>query len=197
MRILLASLIATGLVGCAAERPQPAPAPTPVAFVPKPVLSPPVKAPICATPAEKAAFAMAALRMQLSVVELSCDGREKFNAFTVRYRNDVGAQNVVLGKYFGRAFGRRGVSQQDEYETSQINQTSQIGTSYGTGFCASALPMFDEIMALKNGQELAKYAEAKNFAQVLTVDECPAQAPAKTPAKAPPKASAKATPVKK
>ncbi len=196
MRIVLASLLVAGLVaGCTSE---PAKQQAQVIARPKPPSTPPILAPVCAKPAEKVAFAMAALRMQLSVTELSCDGREKFNTFTARFRNDVGAQNKTLGTYFSRAYGRRGVSQQDEYETSQINAMSQAGTYYGVDFCKTSLPMYDEVLALKNGAELGNYAVAQNFDQVLTVAECaePAQAPAKTPAKAPVKASPAKAPAK-
>ncbi len=191
MRILLASVVAIGLAGCSTEMSKPAPAPAPVAaaIIPHPMMAA-TQAPICGKPAEKVAFAMAALRMQLSITELSCDARERFNAFTVKFRDDVGAQNKTLGTFFSRAYGRRGVSQQDEYETSQINQMSQMGTQYGTGFCAQAMPMYDQVLALKNGSELANYAVSKNFDQTLTVPDCTDAPP--PPAKSPVKASAKA-----
>jgi hypothetical protein len=53
------------------------------------------------------------------------------------------------------------------------------------------MPMFDEIQALKTDKDLEEYAVAKNFDQVLSVEECtappppPAKAPAKAPAKKP------------
>jgi hypothetical protein len=190
MRIVFATLLAAGLAGCSAE---PAKAPQQVLARPKPPSVAAVNAPVCGKPAEKAAFAMAALRMQLSVTELSCDAREKFNTFTTRFRNDVGAQNKTLGSYFTRAYGRRGQSQQDEYETSQINAMSQAGTYYGVDFCKTALPLYDEVLAAKNGNELSTLALSKNFDQVLNVPECtePAPPPPKTPGKAPSKASAK------
>ena len=189
MRIVFATLLAAGLAGCSAE-PAKAPAPQLLAR-PKPPSVAAVNAPVCGKPAEKAAFAMAALRMQLSVTELSCDAREKFNTFTTRFRNDVGAQNKTLGTYFSRAYGRRGQSQQDEYETSQINAMSQAGTYYGVDFCKTALPLYDEVLGAKNGTELANLAVAKNFDQVLNVPDCsePAPPPPKTPAKAPAKAA--------
>jgi hypothetical protein len=191
MRIVFATLLAVGLAGCSSE-----PAKPPAAQVlprPKPPSVAAVNAPVCGKPAEKAAFAMAALRMQLSVTELSCDAREKFNTFTVRFRNDVGVQNKTLGTYFSRAYGRRGQSQQDEYETSQINAMSQAGTYYGTDFCKTALPLYDEVLAQKNGTDLANLAISKNFDQVLTVPDCaePAPPPAKTPAKPAPKPATK------
>lgn len=193
MRIVFATLLAAGLAGCSSS-PEKAPEPQLLAR-PKPPSIAAVNAPTCGKPAEKAAFAMAALRMQLSVTELSCDGREKFNSFTARFKNDVGAQNKTLGSYFSRAYGRRGQSQQDEYETSQINAMSQAGTYYGTDFCKTAMPMYDEVLALKNGTELANYAVAKNFDQVLTVSDCaePAPPPPKTVTKPAAKPAPKAT----
>lgn len=195
MRIVFATILAAGLAGCSSNALK-SPEPQMLAR-PKPPSVAPINAPVCGKPADKAAFAMAALRMQLSVTELSCDAREKFNTFTTRFRNDVGAQNKNLGTYFSRAYGRRGQSQQDEYETSQINAMSQAGTYYGVDFCKTALPMYDEVLALKSGTDLANYAVAKNFDQVLTVPECaepPAQqakTPAQTTAKPAPKPSAK------
>lgn len=183
MRIVFATILAAGLAGCSSNEVK-APEPQLLAR-PKPPSIAAVNAPVCAKPAEKAAFAMAALRMQLSVTELSCDGREKFNAFTARFKNDVGAQNKTLGSYFSRAYGRRGQSQQDEYETSQINAMSQAGTYYGTDFCKTAMPVYDDVLALKNGTELANYAIAKKFDQVLTVADCA------EPAAPPPKSTSK------
>ena len=193
MRLVLASLMAVGLAGCAAETPKPPPPAPQVVARPKPVLRPPTIAPVCARPEEKVALAMAALRMQLSVTELSCDARDQFNAFTNRYRNDVAAENKTLGGFFNRAYGRRGQSQQDEYETSQINQTSEQGTYYGTDFCKTQLPMFGEIQALKNATELENYAVARNFDQVIQADACPASA---APAPKAPARPAKPAPVK-
>jgi hypothetical protein len=192
MRIVFATILAAGLAGCSST-PVKAPEPQVIAR-PKPPSIAAITAPACGKPAEKAAFAMAALRMQLSVTELSCDGREKFNSFTTRFKNDVGAQNKTLGSYFSRAYGRRGQSQQDEYETSQINAMSQAGTYYGTDFCKTAMPMYDEVLALKNGTDLANYAVAKNFDQVLTVPDC--AEPAATPPKAAAKPAGKPAPKK-
>jgi hypothetical protein len=185
MRIVYPALLLAALTGCAAPSPPSAP-PDPIVIArPKPVFPPPIQAPACAKPAEKVAFAMAALRMQLSVTELTCDARPQFNAFTAKFRNDVGGNNKTLGAFFSRAYGNRGVANQDQYETSQINQMSAAGQYYGADFCKTALPQFDQVLALKNGQELADYAVAQNFDQTLAAAEC-APPPVKTPAPAKP-----------
>jgi len=180
MRIVLPTLLLAALAGCATPPPPPPPAPV-VIPRPKPVFPAPSPTPICAKPAEKVAFAMAALRMQLSVTELSCDARPQFNAFTAKFRNEIGANNKTVGVFFNRAYGSKGVANQDQYETAQINQTSEAGQYYGADFCKTALPMFDQVLALQNGQQLADYAVAQNFDQVIRIDEC-TPPPAKTPA---------------
>ncbi len=192
MRIVAATLIAIGLAGCAAKPPAPTPTAPEVVARPKPVFPAPTPAPVCGKPAEKAALAVAALRMQLSVTELTCDGRDQFNAFTVKFRQDVSAQNKVVNGFFNRAYGKSGQSRQDQYETGQINQMSQAGTYYGVDFCKTSMPMFTDVLALKDGQALADYAVAQNFDQVIGVQECaaaPTPAPKSTPTKAPAKKS--------
>jgi hypothetical protein len=184
MRKLIPFAVLVAIAGCSGE-PPPAPAPVIVAR-PKPVFPPPTPAPICAKPAEKVAFAVAALRMQLSVIEITCDKRDQFNAFTVKFRNDIAGHNKTVGAFFGRAYGKKGVANQDEYETAQINQMSEAGQYYGADFCKTSGPMLSDVLLLRNGQELADYAVAQGFDQVLAVDECAPPPPkAAAPAKAP------------
>ncbi len=192
MRLVMPVLLLGVLAGCAHE-PPPAPPPVVVAR-PKPVFPPPIQAPVCAKPAEKTAFALAALRMQLSVVELTCDQRDAFNDFTTKFRRDIGDANKTLGAFFTRAYARQGQAQQDQYETMQINQTSQAGQYYGADFCKTYGTQLADVLALKDGAALADYATAQHFDQTVVADECPppaAPAPKASPIKAPAKAPAK------
>ncbi len=195
MRIILASLLVAGLAGCAKE----APPPTPVAAVippPPHASTPPAKAPLCGRLADREAFGVAGLKTQLVVTAISCQAEEKYNDFVRRYRNDLNAQEKTLDGYFSRAYGRTATTQHDNYITNLANQTSQVGLRSGTEFCQHNLAMFDKVMALKNGAEMASFAVAQNFEQPLAVPECSAQpeptkASAKAPARAPAKAAAK------
>lgn len=190
MRKFLPLGILVAIAGCSSPPPPPPPA---VVMIerPKPVFPPPTPAPICAKPAEKVAFAVAALRMQLSVIEITCDARDQFNAFTVKYRNDIASHNKTVGAFFSRAYGNKGVANQDQYETAQINQMSSAGQYYGADFCKTAAPVFGDVLTLKDGKALADYAVAQNFAQVLSVEEC-APPPPKAAVSAPAKAAAPA-----
>ena len=188
MRKILPFVVLSVIAGCAAPPPPPPPAPV-VVERPKPVFPRPTPTPICAKPGEKAAFAVAALRMQMSVVEITCDARPQFNAFTVKFRNDIAAQNKIVGTFFQRAYGNKGVSNQDQYETAQINQMSEAGQYYGDQFCKTSLPLMDQVLALKDGKALVDFAVAQNFDQVIDVQDCAAPPP-----KTPPAASKAATP---
>ena len=194
MRKILPFVVLSVIAGCAAPPPPPPPAPVIVAR-PKPVFPPPTPTPICAKPGEKGAFAVAALRMQMSVIEITCDARAQFNAFTVKFRNDIGAQNKIVGGFFQRAYGNKGVANQDQYETAQINQTSEAGQYYGDQFCKTSLPLLDQVLALKDGKELVDFAVAQNFDQVIDVQDCVVPPP-KTPAPATTKAPAAPAPAK-
>jgi len=185
MRKVLPFAILTALAGCATPPPPPPPPAPVVVERPRPVFPAPTPAPICGKPAEKVAFAVAALRMQMSVIEITCDARGQFNAFTVKFRNDVAAQNKMVGGFFSRAYGGKGVANQDQYETAQINQMSEAGQYYGADFCKTSMPMMDQVLALQDGKALGEYAVAQKFDQVLAVEECTAPPP-KTPSAATP-----------
>src|SRR4051794_35800196 len=117
MRIPVAVLLAASLFGCA-EKPKPAPV---AAFVPPPPAAPTDRAPICARPAEVAAFETTKLKSQLMVAATSCHGEDKYNAFVTRYRPELVASNKTLAGYFSRSGGRRGQQQFDDFITQLAN----------------------------------------------------------------------------
>jgi hypothetical protein len=132
----------------------------------------------CMRPAEKAAFDVTGLKSELMVIAIACQLRDKYNGFVGRYRADLLAQERNLNGYFTRTSGHRAQQEHDVYITNLANSQSQDGIRQGTLFCDQHLSMFDEVMALKSGGELAGYAAAKGLVQPMAVIECPA-APAK------------------
>lgn len=128
---------------------------------------------VCARPAEKAAFDIVSLKSQLMVTALSCSVQDRYNAFVMRYRMSLVAQERALTVYFGRAFGRRGQAQHDDYVTSLANAQSEEGTKLGTDFCRQNVTMFDEVMALPSPKELPAYAAGKPLVQPIAVVSCP------------------------
>lgn len=175
MRILIATLLVAGLAACA-EKPKPntaAAPPAPAAAAPLPAQP----ARMCAKPAEKQAFDVAGLKSQLMVTAISCQHEERYNSFVGKYRGQLQASEKALNGYFSRSFGRTATQEHDNYITALANAESQDGLKHGTDFCQKNMAMFDEVMALKDGTQLAQYSESKSLFQPLIVSECPAAPP--------------------
>jgi hypothetical protein len=134
----------------------------------------------CASPRDKSAFDVAVLKTHLMVTALACDQRDKYNAFVTRFRNDLVAQEKALGVYFGRAFGRGGQREHDDYVTSVANVQSEDGLKLGTGYCDASVPMFDKILALPPSTELTVFAADLGLVQPMTLIACEITAQAST-----------------
>ena len=126
----------------------------------------------CARPADKTAFDVAGLKSQLMVTAITCEATERYNAFIMRYRPNLLAQEKVLNAYFGRNFGKRAQHEHDDYITSLANSQSENGLKAGTGFCSQNMSMFVEVMALRTGAELPDYAINKNSNQPIALVAC-------------------------
>jgi hypothetical protein len=126
----------------------------------------------CARPADKTAFDVAGLKSQLMVTAITCEATERYNAFIMRYRPDLVAQEKVLNAYFGRNFGKRAQAEHDDYITNLANSQSQNGLKAGTGFCGSNMAMFDEVMKLPSGHELPEFATGKSPIQPIALVTC-------------------------
>ncbi len=146
----------------------------------------------CARPADKSAFDVAGLKSELMVVALSCDAREKYNAFVVRYQPDLRNQERALNTYFSRTFGRRAQKEHDDYITSLANAQSEVGIKEGTLFCLHNVGIFEEVMKLPQGADLASFAGTKSLTQPVNLVVC--GAPAGVPATRTASATAVAAP---
>lgn len=128
----------------------------------------------CARPSEVSAFAVAGLKSQLMVTALSCDARDRYNDFVRRFQPDLMAKERALDGYFRRAFGRRAQQEHDDYITSLANTQSEAGIKEGTLFCKQNAGLFDAVLALPNGADLAGFASSQDLVQPITLLACPA-----------------------
>jgi hypothetical protein len=106
------------------------------------------------------------------VTALSCDARDKYNAFVLRFRSDLMAQEHALQVYFVHGFGRRGQQEHDDYITALANAQSETGVHDGTLFCQRNAALLDEVLSLPNGVSLAGYAATKGLPQPMAVVDC-------------------------
>ena len=129
-------------------------------------------APNCARPADMAAFDVAGLKSQLMVTALTCDVRDKYNAFVLRFRTDLMVQERALQSYFARGYGRNGQQQHDDYITLLANTQSQTGIRDGSLYCERNVGLMDEVLSLPNGVTLTAYAASRNFMQPVALLAC-------------------------
>jgi len=87
------------------------------------------------------------------------------------------SQDRALNSYFRRAFGRAAQKQHDDYITQLANTQSETGIQQGTLFCLHNANLFDEVLALPPGADLAGYAAAKAFVQPAEFTTCTQPAP--------------------
>ena len=160
MRILFSGLLAAGLLGSQVAAAQ-----------------------ICARPTDLAAFDLAGLKTQLMVTALTCNADDRYNAFVTKYRPALLDNEKALSSYFSRAHGRRSQQQRDDYITQLANSHSQTGLKQGNRFCDRSLGVFDEVMALRDGSELADFAAGKSHSQPLSLANCGAEEPTQTRAR--------------
>lgn len=134
--------------------------------------APPAVAEPCTRPADMAAFDVASLKSQLMVTALTCDMRDQYNAFVVRFRSDLMAQEHTLQGFFARAFGQRGQQRHDDYITSLANAHSQAGIRDGTQYCHRNAGLLNEVLSLPNGVTLTGYAASKSLVQPIALQSC-------------------------
>lgn len=155
------------LFGCAHKALAPAAPPAlPVAHIDAP------PAPYCAKSPELAAIEVEGLKSRLMVTALSCDARDKYNAFIERYRAALTADDKTLASYFRRNYGRTAQAENDNYITALANAQSQIGTQEGVTFCQQNVSRFDDVLALSSPKDLATYATTKPVDQPYVFALC-------------------------
>lgn len=118
---------------------------------------------LCTSQAELSAFEIQALRTEVMVLATGCSEDQRYNAFMRKFQGDLQANERAISAYFKKHYGRSGQAQHDRFVTDMANARSSLGTQLGTDFCPRNSLIFAELMALRNAQELAEFAAAKDL----------------------------------
>lgn len=121
-----------------------------------------------------AAFNVVGLKSELMVTALSCQAQDRYNAFVAHFKPELTMAEKRLERYFQATYGRKSRQQHDAYITQLADVQSLGGLKSGTVFCDQRTPMFEEIEALDNANDLAHYAEAKDILQPAAYESCTA-----------------------
>ncbi len=118
----------------------------------------------CSSESEQVVFDLQALKSALMVLTTGCAGNDsRYNAFVMKYKPELGANEKALSAYFKKAYGRNAQREQDAYVTNLANAQSQEGLQLGSDFCPRTTALFQEVMSLRDGQDLDKYAAGKDL----------------------------------
>ncbi len=126
----------------------------------------------CTNLADRTAFDTEGLKSELMVTALTCKQQDKYNGFMRTYQPDVATQEHELSAYFKRAYGRAGSKAYDDYISNLANVQEQDGLKAGSAFCQIFSNMFDEVMSLHDGTELADYAHSQAIVQPVAFTTC-------------------------
>jgi hypothetical protein len=114
----------------------------------------------CADPNEANAFRVRSLQNHLMVAALTCDQREKYNAFVGRFNDVLSSNGRTIKHYFQGAWGSRSNGQLDDYVTLLANRTSMQSLDDRAGFCQAASEMLDHVLTL-DAQGLLTFSSTK------------------------------------
>jgi hypothetical protein len=126
----------------------------------------------CQSPDDRTAFDTEGLKSELMVTAEACKMTDKFNSFITTYKPEVRSKELVLEAYFKKHYGRAGQKAYDDYITNLANVQEQDGLKNGTAFCEIFQNMFDEVMSLHSGTELADYAHSQAIVQPIDFTTC-------------------------
>ncbi len=105
----------------------------------------------CATTAERTALAARVLQSELMVAALSCKQQPAYNAFVVKFKDELVASGHTLRAFFTRTHGRSGNRELNAFITQMANEASFRSLREGA-FCESAPQRFDEALSAEIGQ---------------------------------------------
>lgn len=159
---------AAALLLTACHRPAPVTAPqaaaTPVGHIYAVAVAvpPPVSPKIKFTPAEQEkiqqAFNVVALKSALMVAALSCDQRDKYDAFMHSFQPHVLESQREMDAYFHKASGPySGQKMEDTFITLLANNQSVAGIAQGQIFCLNNQAEYNAVLALKTPDQLDSF----------------------------------------
>ncbi len=126
----------------------------------------------CTNNADRTAFDTEGLKSELMVTALACKEQDKYNGFMRTYQPSIASQEHELSAYFKRAYGRGATKAYDDYISNLANVQEQDGLKAGSAFCQIFPQMFDEVMSLHDGTELADYAHSQAIVQPVAFTTC-------------------------
>jgi hypothetical protein len=123
----------------------------------------------CITPRDWQAYEVYALRTEVLVGAQSCRMTDRFNVFATKFTRELTTEGRALRAHYLKAYGKGGDKALDDFVT-RIANTSFVEGSSGN-LCAATTAIFDDVLALPEGQ-LAAYSSQHKSRALPDMDVC-------------------------
>jgi hypothetical protein len=106
----------------------------------------PADALICASSSEQSALDARVLQTEFMVAALTCDQQDHYNAFVVKFNDELTTRGQTLRHLFERSYGSAATPRLDRFITRLANEASYRSLLQGTTYCTTAALLFDHAM---------------------------------------------------
>ncbi|MEO5375834.1 MAG: hypothetical protein H7840_16500 [Alphaproteobacteria bacterium] len=127
-------------------------------------------APLCAQPAEQPALNARVVQTQLMVAALTCEQRDRYNAFVQKFSPQLAESGQTMKAVFKRQYGRSAENQMNQFVTRLANDASARSRTT-PGFCGDTLVLFDALDKIEPVR-LTEVATAQSFAATHGIGVC-------------------------
>ena len=115
---------------------------------------------MCVRPAEEAALTARVLQTEMMVAALACGQQSQYNAFVIKFRDDLVAHGHALKTFFTRVHGAQADRRLGTFVTRLANDASARSRA-AANFCSEAFAFFTTAMATAPA-DFEKLAETHN-----------------------------------
>jgi hypothetical protein len=123
----------------------------------------------CISQRERQAYEVYALRTEVLVGAQSCRMTDRFNIFATKFTRELTTEGRALRSHYLKTYGKGGDKALDDFVT-QIANSSFVEGSSGN-LCAATTAIFDDVLALPEGQ-LAAYSSQHKSRALPDMDVC-------------------------
>jgi len=125
----------------------------------------------CAYPGESSALQARVLQTELMVAALTCNQKDKYNAFVRKFNDELTGLGGNLKAYFVRTRGGRANRDLNELVTNLANEASQRSLRHQTNFCSESIQLFDALLKMEP-KGLATFAASRPHADSHGIESC-------------------------
>lgn len=133
----------------------------------------------CLSPSEEAAFQTRVIQSDLMVGALACNSKEFYNAFVVKFEEDLVEHGTALRRYFEKRYGAASSKRLNAYITQMANDASRRSMRKAGNYCESITGLFQNLMEM-DPEHFGLFVSQQPQTKTHGMTSCQAQASLKS-----------------